>query len=232
MITLSYLPDWFYGVDILIDAISMVVLLLIAYYSLRYYVVSNKKINYLLLTLSFVLLSIAFLSKIFMNLAIYFPFIEFEELNELFYTYNLITTATPLFLTGFLIYRILTLVGLYLLFAVYYKQDKMSMGLTIYLLLMLSYFSGFEYYIFHITTFILLSLITIKYYINYKTYNDTKNKFILTSFFVISLSQAIFIFIDFNAISYIVAELIQLVGYSLLSITFGMVLFDAKKKRA
>ncbi|NTV23520.1 MAG: hypothetical protein HGA85_04055, partial [Nanoarchaeota archaeon] len=61
MIQLVYSPAWFYGKDIIIDIISIVVLLLVSLAGFRYYLMSrNKKMLYLVL--SFSLLALAFLA--------------------------------------------------------------------------------------------------------------------------------------------------------------------------
>ena len=61
MIDIIYSPHWFYGKDIVIDVISILVLSLIGVFSIKYYRISKKNKNYILQTSSFFVLASSFI---------------------------------------------------------------------------------------------------------------------------------------------------------------------------
>ena len=229
MIRVIYSPQWFYGKDIVIDLVSVFVLLLIAFFSFKYYKIRKNK-NYVYFGLSFILLSVSFLFKILTNFTIYFHVLETKNIGFLSLTYQTIKTSDVLFIVGFLIYRLLTLFGLYMLYSVYYDQPKTNIFLIAYLILVSTYFTQSAYYIFHLTSLILLVLLTIQYS---KTYIKNKNnatRMLASSFGIITASQILSIFVSISTKFYVFAEIIQLIGYVILLFSFLTVLRHGKKK--
>ena len=215
MIQLIYSPSWFYGKDIMIDVLAMLVLALVSVAGYRYYKVS-KHGKILLLVLSFSLLALAFLAKIMMNFTIY-NFYN-SEIDTRTQGYCNITTeqlisSDNLFFLGFLLYRVFTLLGFYLLFLAYTKQELGSTVLTMSLLALSSYFTESAYYVFHITA--LLILLAMLY-----TYFPKRTTLVLTSYILMTLSQVCFIFIYKDRLFYVAAEIIQLFGYLLMLFAF------------
>ncbi len=229
MIQLVYSPKWFYGKDIIIDLISVFALLLIAFFSAKYYSLKKNK-NHLLLAISFVLMGLSFLFKAITNFTIYSNMLQTKQLGLIMLTYTTLKSSNLLFFIGFLMYRVLMLLGLYLLYSIYHKQDKANLILIIYLIMISTYFSRSAYYIFHMTALILLYIITSEYLKNFKRNKLPTNKWLASSFALITISQAIFIFIKIHTLLYVIAELVQLMGYAGLLITFIKVLKDGKKK--
>ena len=229
MIELVYSPRWFFGRDITIDVISMLVLLIIIATSIKYYKISKKK-KYLAFGFSFFLLFLSFLSKILMNFTVYSEKVDTVNAGFATLTYERIISSDNLFFIGFLSYRLLMLFGLYLLHSVYHKQPKSNIFLIFYLLIVSTYFSHSEYYVFHLTSLLLLVLITLQYLRTYRKIRHITTKYLTYSFSVITLSNILFIFIKINNIFYVIAEFIQLVGYICLLLTFIAVFRHAKKK--
>ena len=232
MVSLIYNPQWFYGKDILIDAVSIIVLGLIASFSVRYYKLERKNKNYLYLSVSFLLIAFSFIFKIIANFTIYYHVFETKTIGLYTITYQTVTASGILFFAGYLIYRLLSVLGLYLLYSIYQKnQPKSNIFLIVFFILISTYSSQSAYYIFHLTSFVFLSLLTIQYYSNYKKNKQLTSKLLANSFAVIAASQIFFMFAGFNTNLYVVAEIIQLVGYLILLETFIKVQRNAKKKR-
>ena len=231
MIELIYSPKWFYGKDILFDIVSIFVLALIAYFSLKYYKINKKNKNYLLFGSSFGLMALSFIFKIITNFTLYFNIIQTKQIGFTTFSYSAMQSSDILFTVGFLIYRILMLFGLFLLYLIYSKTNKTNIFLILYLILISTYFSGSAYYVFHLTSLIFFVAITIQYWRNYKSTRQDSNKWLFYSFSLITLSQIIFVFIGITAYLYVAAESIQLLGYITLLIAFIKVLQDGKKKR-
>lgn len=228
MIELVYSPKWFFGKDIVIDAISIAVLLLIALFSLRYYKMSGKK-SYLHFFFALVLMGVSFAFKIITNFTLYYQTPVTKNLGIFILTYTAVKETHILFIVGFLMYRLLMLLGLYILYSMYIKQEGMNAFLIIYLIMVSTYFSSSAYYLFYITSLIFLAMVTIHYYQNYK--KSHQSKLLLYSFGTITISQAIFVFVRLSAVLYVVAEIVQLIGYLGLFITLLQVLKYGKKTR-
>ena len=232
MIELVYSPMWFYGKDIIIDIVSIFVLILIAFFSLKYYRYNKKNKNYLILSSSFFIIALSFLFKILTNFSLYYNVLETKNMGFVTFTYQTIRSTDTLFFIGFFLYRLLTLFGLFILFNIYEKKKGINTILLIsYLLMISTYFSQSAYYIFHITSLLLLAIITIQYYKNSGSIRSFTPKLLAVSFAVIALSQILFIFIRIDLIYYVIAEIVQLVGYILLLITFMVLKYGKKKQK-
>ena len=230
MIQLVFTPPWFYGKDILIDIISIIVLLMIAFFSLRYYRIDRKNSNYLFLSASFFLIAVSFIFKILTNFTIYYHALDGDKFDFIIFTHSVAKTSGTFFYLGFFFYRLLTLLGLSALYSIYQKElPKGNIFLVLYLMVMLTYFSQGTYYVFHLTSLILMSLIAMQFYRNYRLNKSRTAKLLVISFVVITISQLVFIFIKLAPMLYVAAEFIQLCGYIMLLFTFIKVLSNAKK---
>lgn len=223
MVKFIYSPQWFYGKDIIIDIVSIVVLLLIAFFSMRYYGIKKNR-NYLHLAVSFAILAGSFLFKVIMNYNIYYKVIETKQLGLITVAFQALKASGKLFVTSFLLYWFFTLFGFYILYSIYQKQSPSNFLLGTYLLLVLSYFAYPAYYVFHLTLFVLLVLITLNHSRKYIKTRHFATKLVACSFGLIALSQVFFILVDVNSHFYVIGELVQLIGYIILLITFIMVL--------
>ena len=231
MIEIAYTPAWFHGKDIVIDLISTFVLSLVAAFSVKYYSLDRKNKNYLYLSLSFFMLAVAFLFKILTNFTLYYHEIETKHYGLFSMTYHTIESDS-LFFIGFLLYRILTLIGLYALYSIYQKNNsKFNFIFVAVLLIITAYLSQFSYYVFHVVSLILLGYIIYNYYGISKNSKNITSKLLFTSFAIISLTQIGFIFIFLYPPIYVMSEIVQLLGYIGLLITFILVLKLGKKKK-
>ncbi len=232
MVEIIFSPKWFYGKDIVIDIVAIIVLLLIAFFSFKYYWLDKKKGNYLLLSSSFFLIALSFVSKIITNFTIYYDVLEQKNIGLLTLTYPVTKYTNALFFFGFLMYRVFTLIGLYLLYSVYFKrQPKTNMMIISYLIVVLMVFTQKAYYIFHFTALMLLVILTYQYFVHYKMNKLLTTRVLAYSFLIIAVSQILFIFVKANELFYVAAEILQLLGYILLLVTFIMVLKHGKKKK-
>lgn len=231
MIELVYSPQWFYGKDIIIDIVSIFALSLIAIFSIRYYRMERDNRNYLFLACSFMLMAISFLFKIITNFTIYYMELETRHLGSVTITYPVLESSNLLFSIGFLIHRLLMLFGLFILYMIYLKPDRSTMLLVSYMILISTYFSSSSYFIFHLTALILLIIITAHYWRNYRRVRHSTNRWLFHSFSLITFSQVVFVFVKINSVLYVIAEIVQLMGYFGLLVTFMKVLRDGKKER-
>jgi hypothetical protein len=210
-------PAWFQGKDILIDLAGILVLAFIAAFAAKCYSFSGHR-NYLVLSVSFCLIAFAFLVKILTNFALYNTI-----LRGMWPPYAIL-------LIGLLLYRILTLLGLYTLYSLFAKQGKSTMFLIVFFIIITMYLSQLTYYIFHFTALVFLAIITL----HYSRLSSRKRRFgpklIASSFGILFLSQALFLFAGLSSICYVIAEFIQLVGFAALLASFFQVRYGKKKQ--
>ena len=231
MLNILYSPKWFYGKDIIFDIVSIIVLVLIGYFSFQYHQFDKKRKGHWLFTVSFFLLAVSFIFKILTNFTLYSLATHTQRVGFLILTYNFVHYSDLLFLIGTLVSRLFMLLGLYGLYSLYYqKQLKSTIFFIIYFILINTYFSDSAYYLFHLTALLFLFFIVGKYYLNYKKTHDKPARLLACSFCTIALSQIVFMFVGLYSLLYVLAESIQLIGYILLLISFVLVLRYGTKK--
>ncbi|MBI2559184.1 hypothetical protein HYW20_07730 [Candidatus Woesearchaeota archaeon] len=229
MVQVIYSPKWFYGGDIIIDLVSIFVLLSIALFSLRSYKIRKNR-NYIYLAVSFIVLAGSFLFRILTNFTVYYNILETRDLGFVNLTYQTIKASDALFIVGFFVYRLLNLLGLYMLYSIYNKQPKSNIFLIVYLIFVSTTFNKLTYHVFHLTSFTLLALITRQYFKNYSKNRKKVTKFIGYSFGVVASSEIFFELVTVTTRFYVVAEIVQLIGYTLLLGAFFMVLRYGREK--
>jgi len=232
MINILFSPRWFYGKDIMIDAVSVIVLAFISYITFRYYKINKNKKQHLSFSIATGLLALSFIFKIITNFTLYTFELHTKNFGLLTFTYQTVEASNTLFLVGTLLYRFLTLIGFYLLFSTYYNEKQKPVFLIMsYFIFVATYFASQAYYVFHLSAFLFLLFIVKKYFDNYKKTRDKPAKLIFASFIIILISHAIFIFVELEHLLYVVAEITQLLGYTMLLISFITVLRYGKKKK-
>lgn len=232
MTSLIHCPRWFCGFDVLIDVFSLIVLLMIGYFSLKNYKLSGNNKNHLWIGGSFFTLALGFLLKVLTNFTLYYKVLVTKQIGLLTLTYEKFVPSNILVFIGFNGYKILTLIGLYMLFMLYQKEKSMpDTIITTYLLFASIYFVQ-ETYLFNITCALLLILITYEHHSNCKKQKTCSTvNMLTTSFGILALSHVLQVFLMYGTSLYVIAEAVQLVGYSLLLYTFIKVLQNAKKAR-
>lgn len=231
MLELVYSPQWFYGIDILFEFINVIAALLIAFFSYKIYKFTKDKYC-LYFGLSFVAICLSFMSKILTNFQLYFKILRRSKVID----QALVTLTTHktfnFFMTGYFFHRVFMLLALAGILFIICKYDKKLLVLFAYFIAIIAAFSTSEYFIFHVTTSILLGYIFYNYYLNYK-YNPTKNTFLVAfAFLLILISQIIFINIIIGVENYVIAQIIQVVGYLTLLYAYIRINKNDKKNKA
>ncbi|MEK6868605.1 MAG: hypothetical protein AABX74_00120 [Nanoarchaeota archaeon] len=221
-------PRWFYGFDSVIELIAIIVSVLLVYYSYKCFKLTKEK-KYLYFSTAFLSLTIAFISKIFGTLAFYRPSITSS-------TYQAFASLTPTDINAlsFVIYFFFSLLGFMILFLIISKltwKNRRVIALLVYFVFIATWISVIHYQLFYVTTFVLLLLITYSYYQNYMEIKSEKARFVTIAFGILLLSQGFFIFIIYSRIIYVLAELIQLLGFVYLLMPFILIFKKKPKNR-
>ncbi|MEM4263492.1 MAG: hypothetical protein QW666_01175 [Candidatus Woesearchaeota archaeon] len=232
MVELVLSPNWFLKKEIWMCIFSVLTLLLIAAFSLRFYFFKKQdNQNYLYFGLSFLIIAISFLSKIVTNFSLSYSTEITKTFGFLTITYKTVRVSNILFLAGHYAHYLLLLIGLYILYLILNKKSTMNHILILYLIIIATVFSRYAHFVSHLTALILLGMIAYIYYRKCRENRNQITKLLFVSFTIWAASQAIFIFAYYHGTIYVVSQIIQLVGFVLLLIAFILVLKNGKKKQ-
>ena len=224
-------PEWFYGFDSVIESIAVMVSVLLVYYSYKCFKLTKEN-KYLYFSTAFLSLTFAFIAKIIGTLAIYRPAITRSAIGSTIH--QAFTGLTPYYINAlaFIVYTFFTLLGFMILFLIISRlrcRNLRVIALLVYFVFLATWISVVHYQLFYLTSFVLLLLITYSYYKNYNEIKSENARFVTIAFGILLVSQAFFIFIIYSRIIYVLAELIQLLGFVYLLIPF--ILIFKKKPR-
>lgn len=205
----------FYGIDSAIEFLTIIVCLIIGLYSLKIYKLLNNK-SYKMFSFAFFLLAISFLFKIGSNLTLVHRVVV-EHADFVFTFFSQLKFMQLFNFISFLTFKALNIMGFLLLFLVLTDKGKKSKEwLLFYLTLLVVFLSVFFNFVFYATLVFILVYLTLYFYENYKKRGNTNSLLVFLSFLIILTSNLFFIFSDVHALFYLIAELILLIGFSLL----------------
>ncbi|HJO01306.1 MAG: hypothetical protein QF655_02490 [Candidatus Woesearchaeota archaeon] len=224
-------PEWFYGFDSVIESIAIIVSVLLVYYSYKCFKLTKEN-KYLYFSTAFLSLTFAFIAKIIGTLAIYKPTITRSALGSSIHQTFTSVTPSGINALAFIVYIFFILVGFMILFLIISRltwKNQRVIALLVYFVFLATWISIVHYQLFYVTSFVLLLLITYSYYRNYREIKNEKAKFVLIAFSILLVSQAFFVFSIYSGIIYVLAELVQLLGFVYLLIPF-ILIFKKKPK--
>ncbi|PIZ52515.1 hypothetical protein COY27_00185 [Candidatus Woesearchaeota archaeon CG_4_10_14_0_2_um_filter_33_13] len=232
MYQLFFTPNWFNGLDIFFEGISLIVALLIAAYSLRIYRFTKEN-RFAYFMVAFLMVAFGLASKMFTSSVLYYhPLREVTagvlspivgpglEFADLFYR------------AGFFVEMFLMLAAWLLIFFISQKsRDRLrkyhevsQMALFIYLIFLISFVANFQYVVFYLTSAVILGLTVLNYYKNYLNTDKNENAFrVMLSFIFILLSNVFFVFVYFYNQFYVLAEIFMLIGFLTLLGTYSKI---------
>ena len=226
-------PKWFYGFDSVIELIAVIVSVLLVYYSYKCFKLTKEN-KYLYFSTAFLSLTFAFIAKITGTLAIYKPAITRSAVGSM--VHQTFSGATPYSINAlaFIAYIFFALLGFMILFLIISRltwKNQRVIALLVYFVFLATWISAIHYQLFYATSFILLLLITYSYYKNYAEIKTEKAKLVVIAFGILLVSQAFFVFIIYSGTVYVLAELIQLLGFVYLLIPFILIFRKKPKNR-
>ncbi len=222
---------WFNGWDILFEAVSLIVALLIAAYSLRMYSLSKEN-RYGYFSLAFLLVALSLFFKSFTSGILYFTPVRdvaAEVLRPL--AGPGLSYSHLLYRAGFFLQMVPMLGAWLLIFFISQKSrerlnqfyEVSQIALFIYLILLISVVSNFKYFVFYLTSAVLLGLIVLNYYQNYLNARNRNVWKVMCAFLFILLGNLCFIFVFLVDEFYALGEVSLLVGFLLLLYTYAQV---------
>tara|TARA_Y100000310_G_C20612320_1_gene778677 strand:+ start:346 stop:1089 length:744 start_codon:yes stop_codon:yes gene_type:complete len=238
MFRLLFTPEWFSGWDLVFNAVSLLVALFIAGYSWRVYRL-HKENKYAYFSLAFLLISLAFIFKIVAQSPTYFTSVRDAVTVTLLPVIGRsagIGIERFLLKSSFFLSMISTLGAWLLIFFISQKKrDRLKryyevsqIALFVYLIVLISFVSNFQYFVFYLTSAVILGLVVLNYYKNYLNTNKSKNAFkVMWAFLFILIGQFAYIFVFLKNWLYVFGEVFTLLGFLMLLYVYRKV---TKKK--
>ena len=143
-------------------------------------------------------------------------------------TYHILNSIDLFYYIGFFFHKILTLLGLYVIYRLPLKKKSPSdFILAVYFIIISALFSHGFYYLFHLTALFILGLIIQNYYVIYKKNKLVNTSILILAFGMLALSQILFL-ISKIGILYATAQIVQLISYITLLILIIRILKTQK----
>ena len=218
-------PKWFYGFDSIIEIIAIIVCGLLVYYSYKCYKLTSEH-RYLYFSTAFLSLTLAFITKVVGTLAIYLPLIRESIAGRVVQTTFSTLTLNKINGVSFLLYIFFTILGFMILFFIVSKlswENKRVIAMLLYFVFVATWLGVIHYQLFYVTSFMMLGLITLSYFKNYREIKSKNAMKVAIAFCVLLISHAFFVFVIYFETVYVIAELIQLLGFLCLLIPFILI---------
>lgn len=231
MVKIVLTPEWFLGIDVLIEFFSLIVLLLVIILAVNNYKKNRENRNLLYLGLGFMLITLAQFASVITKLVLYYDVGPTEAIGQAIIASNFVSSIDIFYHMGFFFFKFLTLLGFYIIYRLPRdRKSVMDYVFILYFILISAIINQSFYYIFHATAFIMMIAIVEKYYLVYK-----KNQFFNTSILVIAfsglaLSQLIFALSSID-ILFAVANVVELISYMVLLFLVIRILQYGKEKK-
>ncbi len=241
MFTLFETPAWFAGFDLALDAVAFLITLVISSYSFRLFRLSqNRKYGYF--SLAFALMSLAFLFKLVTYAIVYSSASQVVAATTIATVAGLdgvnLSLRNLLYRFGFFVQMAATLGSLLLLFLISQtSRDRLKkfyevsqIALFSYFVVLLSIVSTFKYFVFYLTSFVLLALIVLNYYQNYLRRKTRNAKLVMWAFICLFIAQFFFIFVFSADWFYFIAEIFTILGFAIIAYVYMHVGLRRKKQ--
>lgn len=226
-----FTPNWFTGSDIAIDFVSFLVLAAFFIFSYRSYKLSKNK-NSLHLGYGFLLIAFAELSNIFTKLVLFYDTSFTRQIGQMIITYHVVHSVDIFYDLGFFCYKLLTLLGLYVIFRILDKRKTTNVDnfLMVYFIVVISILGSIFNYVFNLTALAFLVVITLDYIGVYKKNKSENTKMLIAAFGLLGLSQLIFLLSSMPSF-YVLGQILQLVSYLILLFLIIRIVYYGKKKK-
>ncbi|HIG93716.1 TPA: hypothetical protein HA242_04580 [Candidatus Woesearchaeota archaeon] len=229
MYRLFLTPVWFNGWDLVFEAVGLVVALLIAAYSWRMYRL-NVENRFAYFSLAFILVAVGLAAKMITSSILYFtPVRDVAAVVLGPVAGSHLRFSGLLYRGGFFLQMVATLGAWLLIYFISQKarerlkrfDELTQLALFIYLVLLISVVANFNYFVFYLTSTVLLGLIVLNYY---RAYLNKKNKNtwrVMLAFMCILLSSIFYVFVFWFEHFYVVGEVLLLAGFLVLLYTYS-----------
>jgi len=212
-------PYWFMSLDSLFNLVYVLITLLIGGLSYKAYKLTEER-RYKYFAVAFGLMSVAFF--------VYFAATVLLTTHKIALALELLSG----FDYAFLIYVLFTMMAYALLFITTLKIEEPKVRTLILTLMFTLTVVSYQYYLkFHIALFAVLFLLAYNFYENYLEKKNFNSKLVFVSFFLLACAQLFYLGEIYYELSYVVAVVMQLVGFLVLFYMLLRVLNHGREKR-
>ncbi len=228
MFQLFSTPIWFHVWDVLFDVVGLVAALLIAAYSWKIYRLHDEN-KFAYFSLAFLLVAVGLVAKFFTSSVLYFFPVRDTVAQLVVPALGSLDYSHLLYRLAFLIQMILMLGAWLLIFFISQKSrerlkkfyEVAQMALFVYFVVLISVVSNFQYFVFYLTSSVILGLIVLNYYKNYLNTGCNSNAFkVMLSFLFMLLGNLVLVFVFLFPQIYVIGEALILLGFLLLLYTY------------
>jgi len=194
-------PQWFMGVDSVMQVLFALVTLMIYFMSMKAYKFS-KDAKYRHFGLGFAFMSLAYFILAISNLAIISTFydgtVRHINFGNLFY----------------LAHVFFALVGYSVLLLVSMKIRSKKLAVLMFAFISLFVLFSYQYYLkYHIVSLILLFFIAYQFFENYQKRRTINSGLVFVSFYLLAISEILLLSTIYVPLFYVVGNILQLLGY-------------------
>jgi len=231
MFRLFNTPVWFHGWDILVEAVILLVVLLIAAYSWRIYKFNHEN-RFAYFSLAFIFLALGLLFEMLTSGIVYFTPVRDVAADVLRPVAGPRLVFSGLLYRGGFFLQMAPILGAWLLIFFISQKPRerlrkfyelSQIALFVYLILLISIVSNFKYFVFYLTSAVLLGLIVLNYYKNYLENNNQHTYRIMLAFLLILASNILLVFVFLVPSLYVLGEIVALAGFLLLLYTYNSI---------
>lgn len=217
----------FYGLDSLFEFLVVIVASIISLYSYKVYkLLKNKNFKYF--SLAFLFIAVSFGFKILSNLTLLHR-VAITNLNTVIIITSQFQYMRLIQFISFILYKTFYLLGVLFLFFIATKTKKQNKFMFIYLSFLVILLSIFINFIFYLTLVFILTFLTSYYYENYKKNKLTNSFLVFLGFLLLSISQLALIFSGFNPFIDLFGDSLMLLGFLVLLINQVKIKKSVKK---
>ncbi|MFH1311124.1 MAG: hypothetical protein ABIH65_01830 [Nanoarchaeota archaeon] len=225
-------PDWFIGIDVVIQFFSLIVLLLVIILAINNYKKNKENRNLLYLGLGFTLITLAQLASILTKLVLYYDIGPSQAIGQAIISSNFVSSIDIFYYMGFFFFKFLTLLGFYIIYRLPRERKSIMDYVIVLYFIVLSVIIEADFcYIFYITSFIMLIAIVEKYYLVYRENKFFNTKILMIVFAGLALSQLIFALYSLENL-FAIANIIELISYIILLFLIIRILQHGTEKKS
>ncbi len=222
MSVIIYSPSWFFGMDAALQSISVIVAFVLSFAAYKMYKTLKIR-SFLYFSLSFFLIAISYIIKIFSDLFVYNRL--GEETRPVGIFLHEFTMIEFVNIFGNLLHRFILLLGFLILIVVLLEiKDRRIIFLLTYFTFIVSSFSMWSFLLFQTTLTVFAGTVAVYYIFEYI---EKRKRIMLNSLFGFSLlfiAQISFMFtFFFERRMFVLGHIFQAIGFIMLFITYMLV---------
>jgi hypothetical protein len=216
-------PQWFAGVDSVIELLSIIVAFMVCLYSYKVYRLTKQK-NYFFFSGAFFLVGVSYIFKIISELVIYSRYVEQKIIGPFIVSRTVLEQVTWVHTYSHTIFRLLLMFAFFILLVVALKvKKKQTLILLTYFMVLVTLVSSYAHFVFHLTHVIMLSMLVFHFYHNYLKRKTRQALFVTLAFLSILISHIVLVFMMYDPNIYAIGEVFQLIGFGILLYAFILV---------